>query len=170
MAAILDANALINLHHAGLLAVVYSRQDCLITAEVYAEVVGQGQRAGHQDAAEIADILGLSPAFPTEILPGLEHFGLGEASVLSQYAARQRGASSDADVIVSDDRQFLNYLRRRNEREGLTILYLTTAGFIASLALEGYLPQTLALESIENIRGRIRAGDYQAARQILETI
>ena len=170
MAVIFDANALINLHQAGLLAAVYSHQDCLITAEVYDEVVGRGQRAGHRDAYEIADIIGLSAAFPTEILPGLDHFGIGEASVLSRYVARQSDAGSEADVIVSDDRQFLNYLRSKMDQEGVAIRYLTTAGFIAWLTIEGVLAKPLASESLESIRARIRESDYQAARQILEAV
>lgn len=170
MAIILDANSLINLHKADLLVVVYSQQNCVITAEVYAEVVSRGISAGHRDAYEIADIIGLNTSAPTEILPEMAQFGIGEASVLSQYVARQTGENAGADLIVSDDRQFLSYLSRRAAQHGSEIPHLTTAGFIAGAGLSGSLDKAEALAALERIRGLTRETDYQVARQLLETL
>lgn len=170
MAIILDANSLINLHKAGLLVVVYNQQNCIITAEVYAEVVTRGLSAGHRDANEIADIIGSSTSPPTEILPEMAQFGIGEASILSQYVARQTGESASPDLIVSDDRQFLSYLSRRATQYGSEIPHLTTAGFIAGAGVSRSLDKAEALAALERIRGLTRETDYQSARQLLETL
>ena len=170
MAIILDANALINLHKAGLLATVSDGIKCIIPREVYAEVVDAGRQAGYRDADEISEIIGPKPDYYTDPLPEMSRFGPGEVAVLSRYLRRQGEPGSDSDVIVSDDSQFLNYLRRKTELEGVRIPYLTTAAFIAKLGSEGKLNSSSALAALDSIRSRTRESDYQAARQLLETV
>ena len=168
MAVILDANVIINLHQAGILALVHSRSECLVPWEVYEEVVERGRQVGHRDADEIADIIGENTEFPAEILPELNHLGRGEAAALSRYVERQSGAGWSEDVIVSDDRQFLRYVSRREENDQVVIRRLTTAGLIAELGLSGVLTRGQARDALERIRSRIGERDYQAAQQLLE--
>ena len=168
MALILDANVLINLYRADILQLVFQGVECIIAAEVYEEVIIGGRRAGHSDAIEIGEILGPSFEPATNIPTELASMGLGEAASLSLYMERQGEVGSDDDYIISDDQQFLNYLERREVREGVEILHLSTAGLIAELGLGGVLNKVQALDALEKIRDRIRAVYYQAARQRLE--
>ena len=168
MAVILDTSPVINLNRAGLLALVFNELECIILPEVYAEAVDTGRYFGYPDADEIAAIINPPVAPPTRILPEVERFGDGEAAVFSKYIERQSRVGLGEDVIVSDDRQFLNHLRRRNARSGRSINYLNTASFIADLGATDTLPKSQARDSLERIRPRMRAIDYQAALLRLE--
>ena len=167
MALILDANALINLYHAGILPLVLVRAECVIPAEVYSEAIFGGRRAGHSDSIDIAEILGPSLEPATEILPELDGMGLGEAASLSRFMERRGQPGTNEDFIISDDQQFFNYLKRRETREGVEILHLSIAGLIADLGTVGALTKDQALDALERVRHRIRATYYEAARRRL---
>lgn len=168
MAVILDANALINLYHADILTLIYNSTEYIVPWEVYEEVVTRGRRAGHQDATAIAEIIGENDEFPTTIPPELNLLGLGEAAALSRYLERQRQALGDLDVIVSDDRQFMRYLRREEQRIGIRVPLFTTADLIADLGTSGILTGRQARDGLLRIRDRMPEIDYLAARQRLE--
>ena len=170
MAVILDAAPVINLNRAGLLAVVVNELECIILPEVYAEAVDVGRSFGHPDAEEIAAIIGRPEAPLTRILPEVERFGVGEAAVFSRYIERQSGAGLGVDVIVSDDRQFLNYLRRLNVWGLRSINHSNTALFIVDLGAAGALTIPQARDALERIRPITRRIDYQEAMQRLESL
>lgn len=170
MAVIFDANVLINLYHAEILSLVYHGLECVIPAEVYDEVITQGQQAGHGDAGAIAEIIGPCTEEPVNILPGLEGLGIGEASTLSHYLERQRQSPIGDDVIVSDDRQFLRYLGRREQQDNVVIRYLNTSQFIAEATLNGLLDKPEGMDALVKIRGRIPESHYNLALQRLELL
>ena len=170
MAVILDANAVINLYHAGLLPLVYHEIGSIIPAEVYEEAINGGRQAGHADAEGIAEIIGEPTEPPTAILPELARMGDGEAAALSRYMERGGYLAISDDVIVSDDQQFLRYLRRRIENDRVEIRHMTTAGLIASFVLDGSLSRSQALEALARISSRMPEDDHQEALRRLETL
>ena len=170
MAAILDANALINLYHADILPLAIQRVECIIPAEVYEEVILGGRQAGHPDAETIEGIIGLCTEEPAAILPELSNFGLGEAAVLTRYLERQRSARHGEDVMVSDDRQFLRYLDTRERQSGEAIRRWNTAQFIAESALNGLMTKGQALSALSSIRSRMPEQFYNRALQRLESL
>ncbi len=170
MSVILDANALINLYHAGVLSSIYLATECIVPSEVYDEVITKGQQAGHADAGEIAEVIGPRTAELVDIPPELGRMGLGEAAVLSLYLIRLGRSYTGNDVIVSDDQQFLRLLRRRIRDYGVDIQHVTTAGFLASLVDEGRLSGTQATGALHRMSSKMRESDFQAALQRLETL
>ena len=88
MAVILDASALINLYHAGTLSLIYLGTECIVPAEVYDEVITNGQQAGYADAGDIAEIIGPCTVEPVDLPPELSLMGLGEAAALSLFLNR----------------------------------------------------------------------------------
>ena len=168
MAVILDANALINLYRADILSLIYHRTECIVPAEVYEEVVVGGRKAGHRDADAIADIIGPCTEQPTEILPELTGLGFGEAAALSRYIQRRGRADASGDLIVSDDRQFLRYVLRREREQRLSVRLLTTADWLVDLGTSDVLTRRQTLDALTQIKSRIPASDYQVAVQRLE--
>ena len=129
----------------------------------------KGQQAGHADAGEIAEVIGPRTAELVDIPPELGRMGLGEAAVLSLYVER-RGSAGNEDSIVSDDRQFLRYLQRREQRERVVIRRLNTSQFIAESAVSGLMTKPQAMEALTKIINRVPDQHYNFAIQHLELL
>lgn len=160
MRLLLDADGLIKLHRAGVLAVALKTFDCVVPQAVYEEVVVRGRARLHDDAEAIEAILGGSSivvARTESYLQQLEiGLGAGELGILSLLPGEQ-----DA-VIVSDDRRFLAVLKARGAR------FLTPADILPLLWRRAALTQAEAREALERLRPSIRLAAYWDARQDLD--
>lgn len=159
MRLLLDADAIIKLYHAGVLARVVSALSCAVPQTVYDEVVTIGKQRLHEDAAAIevilagaVDILGLPPKASSE-----SGVGAGEAGILTLLPG-EPGA-----VVVSDDRRFLRTLTARG------IPFLVPAAMVVVLAQSGLLTEVEAVEALDRLRSSIRAEEYWEARQKLNS-
>ena len=170
MAVIFDANALINLYHAGVLPLIYQSTECIVPAEVYREVVIGGQQAGHADAGSMGDIIGTPTERPTAILPELARMGIGEAAALTIYIDRRGVDGVSEDVIASDDRQFLRYLEARGRSSGDVVRYMDVAQLITDFAISGLLTKAEAMAAITRISYRVPEASYRSAMQDLESL
>ena len=129
MQLLLDADGIIKLNRAGVLAIVVREFSCAVPQTVYDEVVTKGKARLHQDAEIIETIL----AGNVTVLPvrRYEHqesgLGAGELGILS-LLLRGRDA-----IVVSDDRRFLAQLTTQG------IPFLTPADLLVMLARRGVL-------------------------------
>ena len=139
-------------------------------AEVYDEVITNGQQAGYADAGTIAEIIGPCTVELVDLPPELSLMGLGEAAALSLFLNRLGRGRIDNDVIVSDDQQFLRFLERRQERKRVVLRYLDTPQFIADSAINGLMPKHLALDDLARLWNKIPERQYTYAIQRLEIL
>lgn len=158
MPLLLDADGLIKLHRAGILAQVARLFTCIVPSEVYQEVVTQGKERWYADAREIEDIVNsgaisrLSTPAPQLEAPGL---GSGEKGVLGLFS-QVEGA-----IIVSDDRRFLTLL------DQMGISSLTPAALIVLMDQQGHLAMGEARGALERLRPFIRGEGFTKAMQAL---
>jgi hypothetical protein len=80
----------------------------------------------------------------------------GEADVLRLHR------SGGIDLVVSDDRRFLQIL------EALGIRYTTPGPLIAALSRMGRVPREEALEHLEKLAGFISEDEWSEARRAIE--
>jgi hypothetical protein len=152
---VLDADALIKLNRADILAIVLSHFECIVPVDVYDEVVTTGGLLGYPDASTIGEIL----AGHVDIAPKKElgsETGKGEQAVLA-LLARMPSA-----YAVSDDRRFLRQL----EASGLS--YQTPVDVLVALHQLGAIQRTQALASLERMRDLIRPQAYSEGRQDIQ--
>lgn len=159
MRLLLDADGLIKLHRAGVLAVAVRTFNCVVPQAVYEEVVVRGRARLHDDAEAIEAILGgSSVVVRTEpYLQQLEiGLGAGELGILGLLPGEQNA------VVVSDDRRFLAVLKSRGVR------FLTPADILPLLWRRAALTQAQAREALERLRPSIRLAAYWDTRQDLD--
>jgi predicted nucleic acid-binding protein len=154
---ILDADAIIKLNRAGLLALLVRAYECLITQAVYDEVVTTGRAEGYVDADSIDRILENSTRVTADGEPE-ESLGHGEQSILLAHRSR-----SDV-VVVTDDQRFRSVLIRRGFPE------LPPAGVIVLLVREGWLDLTGGFKALDAMRSLVRTSSYIEARAQLRQI
>lgn len=158
MRLLLDADGLIKLHRAGVLAHVVNAFSCAIPQSVFDEVVTKGKQRLHKDAEEIEAII----SDRLSILAGQGRrdpelgLGAGELGILSLISD-----NPDA-IVVSDDRRFLAMLTLQDAK------FLTPADILVVLARRGALTRTEAGEALDRLRPAIRAAAYWDARQDLD--
>ncbi len=125
---VVDADGLIKLGKAGVLALLLGEHEVLVPGVVYEEAVKRGKRELYEDAFGLETALGSGSVeiFGLEALPDVEvsSLGPGELDVLRVYR------EEEADAVLSDDRAFLRFL------ETASVPYLTPAsvvvGFVGS--------------------------------------
>ncbi|MDO8689797.1 MAG: hypothetical protein Q7R39_07260 [Dehalococcoidia bacterium] len=158
MRLLMDADGIIKLHRAGVLAHVIGTFPCTIPQAVYDEVVTRGKATLHQDAEEIETII----SGVVSVLPAQRHqqpelsLGAGELAILSAIP------QDEDSIVVSDDRRFLSILTTRGAE------FLTPADMLVVLARRGVLTGTEAGEALERLRPVIRVAAYRDARKDLE--
>jgi rRNA-processing protein FCF1 len=160
---LLDADGLIKLYRAGVLAIVSETYRCVIPQAVHDEAVTQGEARFHPDAEAIERIV-LAPVeildtpLRTEIVLEDAEVRLGrrERALLSLFSKQHE------DVIVSDDRYFLSLLTRHG------IPFVTPATLIVLLVRPGVLQRERALRALARIRPLIREAVYEQATRNLE--
>ena len=157
MIVLLDADALIKLNLAGILAVVAEKQKCVIPQAVYHEAVTNGIAAGYDDAQVIGSIVDdLIEVIPTVATTPSTTLGRGEMAVYTLSTLEQDS------LIISDDTRFLTMLKAMG-RPGTT-----PAQFLVMLAGQGFLATEESKQALNNMRPAIRPSAYQRAIQDLE--
>jgi predicted nucleic acid-binding protein len=159
MRIVCDADGLIKLHKAGLLALLVHHAEVLIGPEVFREAVTAGMARGYPDAIALAQLL--QPHWPQPAPPAHPHavqvlrgtrLGPGEAEALRLYFHAQ------GEAILSDDRAFVTLLLTHH------IPVLTPATVVVALCEWGLVTVTHATQVLERLRPLIRAEQYHAAQ------
>lgn len=159
MRIVCDADGLIKMQKAGLLALLAQEAELLIGPQVFQEAVTEGKQRGYADAAALEQLLEAHairprpvPAHPraTALLPP-GTFGEGERETLHLYYHAQ------ADGILSDDRGFLTLLTAQQ------IPFFTPAAALVALGTWGVLAVPEAFAALERLRPLIRQEHYAAA-------
>ncbi len=159
---LLDADGLIKLFRAGVLAATARAYACLVPEAVYDEAVTEGKARHHPDAEFIEQIV--REAMEVKTNPGLvrqaleaeeARLGPGERAVLELYSR------TEGDIVVSDDRYFLGLLARR------TIPFVVPAALIVLMVRNGALEREEAKAALERLRPSTRESVYREAIQHL---
>ncbi len=137
---------------------------CSITEEVYDETVIRGMERAHGDAYEINGLIkeGKLKVKNTKNNKSVENmlenrtFGAGECSTLHLFH------NSDAKVIVTDDRAFLNLLDKNN------IPYIIPTDLIVRLYELKVITKDESINSLDAIKIYVSGPNYDVARRNLE--
>ena len=137
---------------------------CLITEEVYNETIIRGMERAHDDAYEINELikegkLKVENAINNKLVENMfenRTFGVGECSTLHLFH------NSDAKVIVTDDRAFLNLLDKNN------ISYIIPTDLIVRLYELKVITKDESINSLDAIKIYVSGPNYDAARRNLE--
>ena len=160
MRLLLDADALIKLNRAGVLLLIAETFECVIPDEVYREAVINGKKRGYPDAEEIDKVIeaGMEVISVAPVPRRYAGLDAGESAVLSLVSREE------TQVVVSDDRQFVNLLSRAG------IPYLVPAALIVAMAQQQILTKTGARDALDRMRPWIRDSSYMEALQGLEKL
>ena len=161
---VLDSDGLITLTKSGCLMKILNSFQCSITEEVYDETVIRGMERAHGDAYEINGLIkkGKLKVENTKNNKSVENmlenrtFGAGECSTLHLFH------NSDAKVIVTDDRAFLNLLDKNN------ISYIIPTDLIVRLYELKVITKDESINSLDAIKVYVSGPNYDAARRNLE--
>lgn len=156
MRLISDADAIIKLNRAGILADVLRFHDCVVPSVVYDEVAGEEN--AYADAAGIGEVLRATATITPVTIPfdSSMSLGLGEQGILSILGR------FPATIIVSDDRQFLSAIA------SLGVSTLTPAGVLVSMVQSSEIRLPRAYEALNQLRPVIRKQIYDAVRDLLD--
>lgn len=143
----MDSDALAKATKASLREDVVENLDVSCPARGRARDDRRGKPGDHADALAIeknvdaGQLTVEQPASTGELRASLDELGLdgGEAQVLGLHA------TSDSDLIVSDDARFLRTV------EGLGFSFTTPASLVALLAYQGTLSREAALEKLDEL-------------------
>ena len=161
---VIDADALIKLGKAGLLAALLETHEILVPTAVYEEAVVTGKQEMYEDAFVLEEVLkagGVSVvrregAAETVADAARASLGPGERDAFVLYRQER------ADAVLSDDRVFLGFL----EENGVP--YLTPTAVIVSLAGSKRLPLDEAFRVLEKLGEYVGEAVYDDARRTLE--
>jgi len=160
----IDTDALIKLTKSSSKGTVGKAFTVLVPGDVQRECVQQGKAGGFPDALRVEENIGrrlLTVRKPTRsaeteaIVRDLKLTG-GEADVLRLYR------SGGIDLIVSDDRRFLQIL------EALGIPYSTPGLLLAALSKMGKISRKEALEHLGKLEALISEEEYSEAKRAVE--
>ena len=158
MKMILDTDGVIKLTHARVIDTVAHHETCLLTEEVYEEVL-QGKKKVYEDAFIIEilieekkiKLLSIKRVSPPE--------GIGKGE-WSCYIAFQE---KKGDLIVSDDKKFLSRLRQEE------IPFLIPSDIIVWLVKKNNLLIQEGFQALDRIYEKISSEAYIEAQQQLES-
>ena len=161
---VFDSDGLIKLTKSGCLMKILNSFQCSITEEVYDETVISGMERAHGDAYEINGLIkeGKLKVKNTKNNKYVENmlenrtFGFGECSTLHLFY------NSDAKVIVTDDRAFLNLLDNNN------VPYIVPTDLIVRLYELKVMTKDESINSLDAIKIYVSGSNYNAARRNLE--
>ncbi len=162
---IFDSDGLIKLVKANLPKEVFDSFKAYISEEVYIECVIDGKKGLYDESFEIESLItgkkilkekSKTNSQAIKILKD-EKFGKGEESILHLFF------NIRADVIISDDKKFLNFLFN-NE-----LAFMTPTDLVISLYEEGsILDRDSALKVLEGLRPFVKDKYYFQAKNKLE--
>lgn len=159
----IDTDALIKLTKSSSKGAVGTAFTVLVPSEVQRECVQQGKAGGFPDALRVEENIERGvlrvrkpkrSARTDAIVKDLRLSG-GEADVLRLHR------SGGIDLVVSDDRRFLQIL------EALGIRYTTPGPLIAALSKMGKMARKEALEHLEKLRAFISEEEYFEAKRAI---
>jgi len=160
----MDTDALIKLTKISAKGAVGAAFTVLVPPDVQEECVQQGKAGGFPDALRVEENIGRGvltvrrPKRSTKseaIVRDLRLLG-GEADVLRLQQ------SGGVDLVVSDDRKFLQIL------EALGIRFTTPGALIAALSRTGKMPRDAAREHLEKLAALISEEEYSEAKRAIE--
>ena len=164
---VLDADGLIKTYKAGFLPQLTGAYICLLPEEVYQEAA-LAARISHADEARALEGLiaeeklirkqAARSRFAERILRGSHSLGKGECGAVRLFF--QEGA----DVLLTDDRAFLNFLTRHR------IPFLRPSDALLSLYTANRLSHQDAARAAEKLRPLIRRNVYEDLRTRLESL
>lgn len=157
---VLDADAWIKLYRSGLLEKACENFKCMMTAEVFDEVVTAGLKLQKEDALLIQKLIAERQITMLDAggrLRAAEGMGRGESSVLESCLKRPA-------VAVSDDAHFLTLL----EREG--IAFQTPATLILAMHELKMVDRATAKAALEKLRPWIRKTVFDQATTALKEV
>lgn len=152
---VFDTDGLIKLARSGIFSQLSSAG--IISEEVYQEAVVEGKKRFHQDAFMIEQLVQEGKIKVEQVkYKDIPLLGKGETSSLALYYEIK------AQVIVSDDRQFLTYIER------LEIPFLVPSEFLLFLTLTKQAKNKECLEALEKMKDLITIQNYYDAKEALE--
>lgn len=164
---VLDADGLIKLGKSGVLGVLVRDQDILVLAAVYEEAVVRGKQELYEDAFELERMLKEEQVSVVQsrpepradrLLEDVTSLGAGERAALRLYFAEE------ADVVLSDDKVFLNFCGRHS------VPFLTPINVLVALTRVGRMNPEEGLEALKKLRRYVRVEVYERARAELEDL
>ena len=149
----LDSDALIKLTKSELIEDIAKKSNLSISEEAFKEVVIEGKRRLYEDAFKIENMVknNLIKKLKVKRAKNDLEVGAGETSTLALYKEKK------FDIIVSDDRKFLNVLDKEE------IKFVTPLGLIVALVKKGGLDKKKAINGIKNIKNLVREDIYDSA-------
>ena len=149
----LDSDALIKLTKSELIEDIAKKSNLSISEEVFKEVVIEGKKRLYEDAFKIENMVknNLIKKLKVKRAKNDLEVGAGETSTLALYKEKK------FDIIVSDDRKFLNVLDKEE------IKFVTPLGLIVALVKKGGLDKKKAINGIKNIKNLVREDIYDSA-------
>ncbi len=145
MKVVVDSDVLIKLTKTGSKEVIVSLLKIFIPKRVYDETVTESK--GYLDANKIRENI-KEGKIQVAGLPGCDK---GEIEALKLYK------SGGFELIVSDDKKFLNYLERND------IPYLTSSSLIVYLLYKNKISKEDTIKYIDNLKMYISKGQYLTA-------
>ena len=154
---VFDGDGLIKLAKSGLLDRATKSLKCIISKEVYREVVEKGKEKLYEDAYTVERFVHSGEIKVIEIrkIKSESSLGAGELSTLEVYKNKK------ADIIVSDDRRFLRLLEEEN------IPFIIPTDMIVILTKISKITKEEAINSLNKIRNLVKEDAYLAALQNL---
>lgn len=158
VAFLIDADALVKITKAGLKETLTAHLDLRMAPVVAKEVIQEGKRLGHADAAEVERNLKkkrLRVTNDPDDSPMAALFKGGEADLVALYG------SGSYSAVISDDQRFL----KRAVEFGIEIL--TPSAALALLAKRRKLSGKAACDRLEALKPYISAEEYTlSAREL----
>lgn len=160
----LDSDVVIKMTKSSLKEAVVSVFSALLPSEVEEECVEQGKKGGHVDALKVEEnikrgrihVRGTRRSGPAETIVRDLSLKSGEAGLVRLHA------SGGIDVVVSDDRRFLNVLQT------LEIPFATSSSLIVALARRNKIKRGEALVYLQKLAEYISEEQYTEARAAIE--
>ncbi len=152
---VFDADALIKLTKAGILPMITSHIRCLVPHQVLAETLAAKHKL-LEDAMMIENLVNEGKIEVSEAkISGDKEIGKGEQAALMRFE------EGGADAIVSDDRQFISYLKTK----GIPFLLPTTMVLLA--VQNGWLEPKVAEDALEKMRPFVRYANYASTKRAI---